>query len=75
MFYNSTSQKRIFNTLLYHCLLNAKKSVQNFGLKTWRTKEPFGCRVVHHMLINFLRAFTHSFYPLNILIFSNKTIN
>ena len=32
-----------------HFLLNDKKGVKIFGLKTWRAKEFFGYRVVHDL--------------------------
>ena len=32
------------------CLLNDKKTLKKFGLRTWCTKEPFGYRVVHHSI-------------------------
>ena len=34
-----------------YCLLNDKKALKKFGLRTWYTKKPFGYRVIHHFLI------------------------
>ena len=34
-----------------------KESAQKVWSKTWYTKKPFGYRVVHHMLIKFLKSY------------------
>ena len=35
----------LFIILLIYSLLNKKKALKTFGLKTWCTKKPFGYRV------------------------------
>ena len=54
--------KAVFSTIKrrIYCLLNVKKALKKFGLKTWCTKNPFGYRVVHHMLFTII-------YELNFL--------
>ena len=43
--------KAVFSTIkknTYCLILNHKKAIKKFGLRTWCTKNPFGYRVVHH---------------------------